>query len=185
MNNNTSRPSIRYTKPGKLQTHQLTLLAIVLAARIVLSYVPSMKFGSYAEIGFGFIGTAISGILFGPWYALIVSVANDLITSLLHGQNFFLGFVLSAALGGYFYGKVLWRQTISWKRIFIAVLLVTIIINLGLNSLWIKIMFDRAWMAFLPLRVVKNLVSLPLNTILLGLILMNPTIKKLLQKYQF
>lgn len=185
MNKKNSQKPIRYTKAGQLQTQQITLLGIVLAGRILLSYVPSLKFGSFAEVGFGFIGTAISGALFGPWYALIVSVANDLITSLLHGQNFFLGFVVSAALGGYIYGKLLWRQAFSWQRIIIAVLLVTVIINLGLNSLWLKIMFDQAWLAFMPLRIIKNLISLPLNAALLGLIFQNPTVRRLINQYNF
>lgn len=185
MNKKHSQQPIRYTKAGKLQTQQITLLAIVLAGRIVLSYVPSLSFGTYAEIGFGFIGTAFSGILFGPWYALIVSVANDLITSLLHGKNFFLGFVISAALGGFIYGKLLWRQPFSWLRAFLTVLLVTVVINLGLNSLWIKMMFNEAWVAFMPLRIGKNLVSLPLNTLMLGLVFKNPTIQRLIKHYEF
>lgn len=185
MNKKHNQHTIKYQRAGKLQTQQITMLGIVLAGRIILSYVPSMNFGTYAEIGFGFIGTALSGILFGPWYALIVSVANDLITSLLHGQNFFLGFVFSAALGGYIYGKLLWRQAFSWRRTFLAVLLVTLIINLGLNSLWLKIMFDQAWIAFMPLRIGKNLVSLPLNTLMLGLIFQNPTIRRLINQYKF
>ena len=184
MNKKINRHPIRYSTPGKLQTQQITMLAIVLAGRIILSYVPSMSFGTYAEIGFGFIGTAISGILFGPWYALIVSIANDLMTSLLHGGNFFIGFILSAAIGGYIYGKLLWRQIISWKRIFAAVLLVTLIVNLTLNTLWLSLMTGEAWIAMMPFRLAKNLVSLPLNTFILGLIFKNPTIKHLINKYQ-
>lgn len=181
--NQFSRPT-KYSRSGKLDTLHITLMGIVLAARIVLSYVPSLEFGTYAEIGVGFIGTAISGILFGPWYGLIISVINDIFTALLHGQQFFLGFTFSAGLAGVIYGWMLWRKPINWQRIFIAVLLITLIINLGFNSLWIKMMFGRAWMAFMPLRIIKNLVSLPINTLLLGLILKNPSIQKLILKYQ-
>lgn len=185
MNQQDFSRSTKYTRSGKLDTLNITLMGIVLAARIVLSYVPSLEFGTYAEIGVGFIGTAISGILFGPWYAIIISVINDIITALLHGQQFFLGFTFSAGLAGFIYGWMLWRKPVSWQRIFIAVLLITLIVNLGFNSLWVKMMFGRAWMAFMPLRLAKNLVSLPINTVLLVLIFKNPSIQKLIHKYQF
>lgn len=184
MSHNRFNRPIKYSRAGKLDTLHISLMGIVLAGRIVLSYVPSLEFGTYAEIGVGFLGTAISGILFGPWYALIISTINDIITALLHGQQFFLGFTFSAALGGLIYGWMLWRKPISWKRIFITIFLITVIVNLGFNSLWIKMMFGRAWMAFMPLRLIKNMVSLPINTLLLGVILHNPSIQKLILKYQ-
>lgn len=173
-------------RPRKVTTSQLTLMAVMIAARIVLSFIPSLNFGNVVEIGLGFVGTAFSGILFGPLFALLVSTVTDLITFFISGRGFFFpGFTLSAALGGWIYGWVLWRKPISWKRVFVAVLLVTLIINLGLNSVWIRMMYGRAWAAFMPMRIVKNLISLPINTIILTFLFKSPTIEKLIKKYQF
>ena len=173
-------------RPRKVTTSQLTLMAVMIAARIVLSFIPSLNFGNLVEIGLGFVGTALSGILFGPFFALLVSTVTDLITFFISGSGFFFpGFTLSAALGGWIYGWVLWRKPISWKRVFVAVLLVTLIINLGMNSVWIRMMYGRAWAAFMPMRIVKNLISLPINTIILTFLFKSPTIEKLIKKYQF
>lgn len=183
---NKNVPSQKGYTPSKITTSQLTLMAIMLAARIVLSFIPSLNVNNIIEVGFGFVGAAFSGILFGPIPAMIISVINDLITFFITGGGiFFPGFTLSAALGGIFYGWMLWRKPITWKRIFLAVLLVTVIINIGLNSIWVKMLFGQAWMAFMPLRIAKNLVSLPLNTLILGFLFKTPTIEKLINKYQF
>ena len=174
-----------YRLPGKLSTIQVTLLGIILGLRIVLSFLPSLDFGKLVQIGVGFVGTALSGILFGPWYALIVSIANDLITAMLHGKQFFLGFTLSAAVGGLLYGLFLWRKPTSLKQIALAVLAVTLIVNIGMNSIWIRMMYGKAWSVFMPMRIIKNLISFPLNTAILYFLFNIPTIKKFIQRYQF
>ena len=176
---------VRYTHQGRLSTLQITLLGIILGLRIALSFVPGLNFGNLVQIGFGFIGAALSGALFGPWYSVIVAIANDLITAMLHGDNFFLGFTLSAALGGIIYGYFLWRKPLNWKQIIPAVLLITLVINIGLNSIWIKVMYGKAWAAFMPMRIVKNLISLPLNSIILYLIFNIPVVKKFIERYRF
>lgn len=177
---NSTNPSQK-----RLTTLQVSLLGIILGLRIVLSFVPSINLGNLVQLGVGFIGAALSGALFGPWYALILSLFNDLITSLLQGKNIFLGFTLSAGLGGLFYGYFLYRKPASWKNIFFAVLSVTLIINLGLNSIWIKMMYGKAWAVFMPMRIVKNTLSLPLNTIILYFVFNNQTVKSFINKYQF
>ncbi|UUX33167.1 folate family ECF transporter S component [Fundicoccus culcitae] len=170
---------------GKLSALNITVLGVVLAFRILITFVPAFSVGNYVEIGIGFIGAALTGALFGPWYAMIVSVANDLITTSMQGYQFFIGFTLSAALGGLIYGYMLWRKEITWKRVFTTVLIITLVVNLGLNSLWIRIMYGQAWIAFMPARIAKNAVSLVLNTVILKLLFDNPTVKRMIEKYRF
>lgn len=172
--------------PRKITTSQLTLMAIMIAARIILGFIPALNVNNIIEVGVGFVGTAFSGILFGPVLAALVSVINDVITFFMGGGGiFFPGFTLSAGVGGLIYGWMLWRKPITWKRIFIAVLLVTVLVNIGLNSIWIRMLFGQAWQAFMPLRIVKNMVTLPINTIILVFLFKTPTIQKLIEKYQF
>lgn len=169
----------------KLSSLQITLLGIMLGIRIILGFIPSLKIEPYVQMGFGFIGAAFSGILFGPFYAMIVGIANDIISALLTGQSFFFGYTLSAALGGLIYGWGLWRKPITLKRLFIVVLIVTLLINLGLGSLWIKMMTGKAWAVFMGMRVIKNIISLFLNTFVLYGIFRHPTVKRYITKYQF
>lgn len=181
---NTRRP-VSYGRKGKLTTLQLTTMALLLAFRIMLGYIPSLRLGEIAQIGVGFIGTALSSAIVGPWWGIVLSSLNDIITALLDGYNFFFGYTLSAALGGMIYGLFLWRKEHNWKNILIAVTLITIFVNLGLGSLWIRIMQGKAWAAFMPLRLSKNAVSLPINTLVLIIIFKIPVIKRLIEKFQF
>ncbi|MGF3194797.1 hypothetical protein [Facklamia sp. P13055] len=62
-----SRRIISYGNKGKLTTLQLTTMALLLAFRIMLAYIPAFRVGEIAQIGVGFIGTAISSAIIGPW----------------------------------------------------------------------------------------------------------------------
>lgn len=176
----------RRTALPKLDAKKIALMGIVLAARIILSYIPGLNIGNLVEIGVGFIGVALTGVLFGPIYAMLLSTIADLLTFFLSGSGiFFPGFTLSAAVGGLIYGAVLWRKELNWKRIFIAVLLVTLIVNLGMNSLWVKMMYGKAWSAFMGMRLVKNLISLPLNTILIYYFFNSSGMQRLIKEFRF
>ncbi len=179
MSNNEGR------KQQRLTTRQITAMGLTLALLILLSFIPSINIGNLVQIGFGFVGTAFAGALFGPWYGAVLAIANDLITYFMNGTGFFFpGFTLTAGLAAWIYGKVLWRRPKTWHRILIAVTLTTLICNLGLNSLWVRIMYDRAWMAFLPMRFYKNLISLPLNTIVLSIIFNLEPIKRIIKQFE-
>jgi len=178
-----------YTNTFTHQKHsnaqKVSLLGIVLAIRIVLSFIPGINLGNVVQMGFGFLGGILTGVLFGPVYAIFISVANDLIGTMFSSSGvFFIGFTASAGVGGLIYSSILWRKPLSWKRIFVAVLLVTLIVNIGMNSIWIRIMYDRAWAVFFPIRVIKNIISLPLNTIVATLLFTQPRVKTILRKFQ-
>lgn len=174
-----------YGHKGKLTTLQLTTMALLLAFRIILGYIPALRLGEIAQMGVGFIGTAISSAIVGPWWGIVISVLNDLITAVLNGYNLFFGYTLSAGLGGMIYGLFFWRKERNWKSILICVTLITLIINLGLGSLWIRMMQGKAWAAFMPLRIAKNAFSLPINTLVLILIFKLPVIKRLIDRFEF
>lgn len=169
----------------QLSTQTINRMGVLLALMILLSYVPSLNFGNVIQIGFGFIGSVFAGVLFGPVYGGILAMGNDLLTYFLNGSGFFFpGFTLSAGLGAAIYGLFLWRQPMSLKRIALAVLCVTLFVNLGLNSLWVKIMYDRAWSALMVGRLVKNMISFPINTGMIYLITNQPTVNQLIKKYR-
>lgn len=173
------------TKKQKLSAFQIALLGIILGLRIALGFLPAIKIEPFVQLGFGFIGAALSGILFGPWYALIIGILNDIVGALLTGQNFFFGYTLSAALGGFIYGWGFWRKDISLIRVFTVVLIITLFVNLGLGSLWVRLMTGKAWEVFMGIRIIKNCISLFLNTAILYAIFKHPMINKYIQQYQF
>lgn len=170
----------------KLTTQQWVLMAIVLAMLLILSMIPGFNYGNFVQIGVGFLGSAFAGALFGPVYAPLINVFKDILGYFLYNTGaFFPGFTLSAALGGFFYAKMLWRKEKSWKNVITAVLLNTVIVNLFLNTLWVVIMYDKAWMAIFPMRLAKNAVSMVFNSVALYYFFNLDVIKRLIKEFQF
>ncbi len=185
MNNSKADRPVSYTANRKVSTSQLTIMALLLAFRIILAYIPSIRLGEYAQIGVGFLGSTLTSVIVGPWWGIVISSLNDIVSALINGYSFFFGYTLSAAIAGYIWGVMLWRKEHTWLRVFLAVTLITFIVNLGLGSLWIKMLYGQAWAAFMPVRIIKNLISWPLNTILAYAFLNIPAIQNLIRKFEF
>lgn len=168
----------------KTKIQIVTMTAFVIALRLVLEMIPSFNIGNLAQIGVGFIGAAFAGILLGPWKAASVGFFVDILGTVLRGTIFFPGYTLTAIVGGLLYGYFLYQKPLTWKRIALCVLAVTMICNLLLNSVWVYLMTGKAFATFMGIRILKNIISFPLNTLLLGLIVQNQTMKELIDKYR-
>lgn len=165
----------------------LAVMAVVMALRIALSLIPALNIANLVQWGFGFIGTGIAASLFGPVYMVLFAVLYDLLDSLIIQAStvFFPGFTVSAGLAGLIYAVFLWRKKPTLKRIGLATFLVSLFINIGLNTIWLKIMYVEAWRGLIIPRIVKNAISFPLNTAVLYFILNLPSIRNVIKKFQF
>ena len=77
---------------------------------------------------------------------------------------FFPGFTVSAILGGVIYGALLYKKKLQIGRVFAAQLLVKVFVNILLNTLWLNMLYGKAFLAILPGRLVSNAVMLPIDT---------------------
>ena len=173
-------------KYNRKQILDITVMALILAIRLVMEMLPAIKFGVYVQLGFGFIGAAIAGVMLGPWRAALVGILVDILGyffRVVTGQ-FFFGYTLTALFGGLIYGYFLYKRPLSWEQIFMTVLLVTIFCNIGLNSIWVHMMTGKAFTVIMPLRILKNMITLPLNTAILTVLFTNKTMKILIEKYR-
>lgn len=62
-------------------------------------------------------------------------------------------------------------------------IIVLFIINLLLNSLWLNIMYGKAFIYYLSVRVVTQVVMLPINVIII--IVLEKTLKNPIKKYLY
>src|SRR5690625_4693365 len=99
------------------------------------------------RVTFGFLPSAIIGALFGPWIAGTAGALTDLIGIFLFNRSgvFFIGFTLSAFLGSAIYGLFLHRKNIKLSHVVGAVVVITLFVNLFLNSLWLVLFYGKAW----------------------------------------
>ena len=150
----------------------LTMCGMMAALAIVLNFVASIDLGQYIRIGFSGVPNQIVAYLFGPAVGTFFGGVLDVLKFFVKPTGpFFPGFTLSAALGGMIYGIMLYHRPLSLRNVFLAQLIVKIVINIGLNTVWLKILYDKAILAILPGRMLSNAIMLPIDTLLTYVIL--------------
>ena len=176
--------TLEYGLP-RLRTKQLAMLGILIALQLVIS---RFSLGTATlKVGFTFLIVGMIAKWYGPAWGMLVAIFTDVISSLLNGYGYFWGFTLSAVLAAAIYGFSFYKQqTLSWLRIIITVSIVLVVVNVLCNTLWVVIIGNihnnETIMSLLWVRVIKQLVFLPIQSILLYFLLNNQTIEKLQQK---
>ena len=99
------------------------------------------------------------------------------------GFPFSPGFTISAAIGPMIYAFILYKKRLSLGRLITANLAVTVLVNVGLNSLWLYILYDQAFWGMLPIRLGENILPLPIEIAIIYWITGNPSIQRLLTDY--
>lgn len=163
-------------------TKNLVLCGLMAAIAIVLSMVASISIGPYVKIGFSGIPNRIVEFLFGPVVGCIFGGALDLLKFMIKPDGpFFFGFTFNVMLAGLIFGCLLYHKPLSIKRIVIAEFLVKLIVNCGLNTLWISMLYGKAFFVLLPMRLLKNVIMLPIDSaiVFFALSLTKQTVGKL------
>ena len=163
-------------------TKNLVLCGLMAAIAIVLSMVASISIGPYVKIGFSGIPNRIVEFLFGPVVGCIFGGALDLLKFMIKPDGpFFFGFTFNVMLAGLIYGCLLYHKPLSIKRIVIAEFLLKLIVNCGLNTLWISMLYGKAFFVLLPMRLLKNVIMLPIDSavVFFALSLTKQTVGKL------
>ena len=143
----------------KVELRDLVLLGIIVAMKIILS---RFTVGStVVHVSLGFIGSVMLGYLFGPVWGSIGGGISDLVSSALFGNQggFFIGFTLSAMIGPFIYGLVFYQKPVKIWRIILATLLVTVVVNIGLNTLWVHLLYGIDYSVALIQRIPKEAIT--------------------------
>lgn len=160
------------------KTNSIVLAGLFIAIGIVIDRF-SIHIGQIAKITFGFIVTASSSMIFGPFYSSILAGLINLINHFIFSTgDFFWGWTLNPMLAGIIYGIFLYRKGFDvnnkislFKRILISKFLVTIFVNIILGTYWISITSGKAFIPYMALRSFKELVIFPIQIIILFYIL--------------
>lgn len=142
------------------------------ALSVVLSYVGTIRLGQFVRIGISEVPNVMVDFLFGPAAGMIFGGVMDIVKYMLNPDGaFFPGFTLSAMLGGLIFGVFLYQRKFTLPRLFAAEVLVKVIVNIGLNTLWLDMLYGKGFLAILPTRVISNLIQLPADTLILWVVL--------------
>lgn len=149
-------------------TRNVVFCGLMAALAIVLGLVASISIGQYIKIGFSGLPNRMVDFLFGPVVGCFFGGALDVLKYFLKPDGpFFFGFTLNAMLSGLIYGSILYRKPVSLKRIIIAEFLVKLFVNCILSTLWLSMLYGNAFIALLPARAIKNIIMLPIDSVIL------------------
>ncbi|MCG8501486.1 MAG: folate family ECF transporter S component [Firmicutes bacterium] len=152
------------------KTHVLVFVGILIATEIVLTRYCAIQ-TDIVRIGFGFIPIVLSAMLFGPVIGGTTAMLADILGMMIFPRGaYFPGFTFSALVGGVIYGLVLYNKPKTVLRIFLAVLLVTVIRDLGLNTLWLSILSHKAVNIIMVPRILKSLFMLVVQVLIIPVV---------------
>lgn len=151
-------------------TKGLALAGMLLALHAALG-IFKIPFALDNRITLTFAASSAAGIVLGPVPAMLVGGLGDILGYLLNpgGGAYFWGFTISAALGGLIYGVCLYKRSVKYCFwwIMLAVLLITLLVNIMLNTYWLSVMYKKAYQMFALARIIKNMAVYPVHVIVI------------------
>jgi ECF transporter S component (folate family) len=145
---------------------KVVLAGLLLAILIVFERYISIDF-QFLRLSFAYVPRILVGAFLGPVWGALIGVAGDLLGMLLMPKaSFFAGFTLSALLRGIIYGALLYNRPDHKSyliRLVIGVLMAQLLISVGLDTLWLSILYKRAFVVAIATRVIPNLVQIPIQ----------------------
>ncbi len=159
----------------------LTICAMMMALNIILGYF-TLRFTEFLRIGFGFVTQPVVGIAFGPLICCATGMIQDVISLVLKPTGAYIpAYTLSVGVSGMFYGMMLHSKKVTIWRVFLAELLVSVVGNILLNTIALAPTVASGFVGILPSRILKNLLLLPIQTVVSYLILKFVQKQKLLK----
>ncbi|MCD7834084.1 MAG: folate family ECF transporter S component [Lachnospiraceae bacterium] len=145
----------------------MTFCAMLAALAVVLSYVSSINIGPYIRIGFSNIPNQLVDLFFGPTTGALFGAILDVLKYLIRPDGaFFFGFTFDAMLAAFIYGCFYYKRPLELWRVLAADGLVALIVNVGLATYWLSVLYGQGFMALLPARALKNVIMWPIESII-------------------
>jgi len=153
------------------KTVVMVYMSLFIAMNVLLTHVvPVLKIDTI-RISFGFVPVAFSSMLFGPVIGGLGAALADVIGMIIAPKGpYFPGLTLSALLTGVVYGLFLYKRPKTTFRIALAVSIVTVFIDIILNTYWLTFILGQGYFAMLPARIIKNLIMLPVQVVIIKIL---------------
>ncbi len=151
--------------------HTVVLCGLMGALSVILGMFASIHLGPFS-ITYAWIPNRIVDFMFGPVVGAVYGGIMDIIKFIIKPNGSFnLAYTAMAMLAGLVFGAILYKKPVSFMRIVFAQTLVKVFINVGMGTYLMAFERGQAFMTLMPVRLVKNLIMIPLDSILLFVIL--------------
>ena len=160
-----------FAKSDRSRLQSLVIISFLIALEIVLSRLLVIS-TPILRISLGFLPIAFIAIMYGPLWAAGSNAISDFlgVTMFPTGYPYFIGYTLSYFLTGATFGIFLHKRNVTVLRVLPASIIVCLLINLGLNTLWTSLQTGKGWMILLPPRLIKDVVFIPIQCTLIPLV---------------
>ena len=124
---------------------------------------------AYLRITFGFLTVGVCALFYGPFLSGLGCAVADVLKFFIRndGGGFFIGFTANEFVSGFLYGLILYKKPVTLARTFVARLSAMLIVSLLLNPLCLSLLYGDAFLALVSMRLLKNLIMLPIETLML------------------
>lgn len=154
------------------RVQKLVIASMLIGLQIVLTRTLGIELGPSQRISFSFIAVVINGALLGPFMAGLSGAVADIIGFIIKPTGpYFPGFTVSAILVGMVYGFFYYKKEITLPKIILASAIVTLGINLCLNTYWIHLLIGAPMSKLLIGRLPFALVMLAIKIVVQALVL--------------
>ncbi|MDD6160306.1 MAG: folate family ECF transporter S component [Oscillospiraceae bacterium] len=145
----------------------LVFSALMVAACVAMSYIPSIHVAENVKVTWGFLARATCALVGGPINALVFGFVEDTVGFFMNPDGgYFFGYALTTMLGTMIYALFFYRARVTVLRIVLAKIC-TNVLNVFLGSLWSAMLYSKGYIYYMTKSAMKNLVMLPVQIIML------------------
>lgn len=145
----------------------MVLVSLFIAVYVVLSLF-RIYITSELRISLTFMPVAWASMLFGPLAGALTGAIGDVLGWAINPVGpYFPGFTISGFITGIIYGVFLYKKQIAWARVISAAVLMIVIVEIGLNSIWMNMLAGIPYKILIITRLIKALITIPLQMFIL------------------
>lgn len=160
--------NIRKSALNLTKVYPLVMCGVLVALSITLRFL-MIPITPDNRISLSFIAMTVAGYLLGPIPAMIIGGVSDILGYIIYpaGGAYFIGFTISSMLSGLIYGLCLYKRSFKTLVLWtiLAMLLVTFFVNIVLNTCWLSILYQKAYVILSSARIIKNFAVFPMHVI--------------------
>ena len=153
----------------------LVFAALMIALRVALKSV-SIPIAANLRINVAFFINAYGAMVFGPVVAIAAAAVSDTLGCILFPTGvYFFPFIFIEIAGSLIFALFLYRTEVTALRVTLSRFCIDFFVNIVLNTpvmwLYYQMVLGKNYVLFDALRIVKNLVMFPIESVLLVLFL--------------
>ena len=159
--------------------NMLAIAALIVALRVAVKFL-KIPLAAGLSVSLDCYVNSLGSLVYGPLMGLLVGAVSDTVGCALQGfAGYFFPFILTEILSSFIFGLFFWRRPLGAGRALAAKFTVNLVCNIILTSLLMKWYYylyfgvekAEAYNLINMVRIVKNLVLLPVEAVLITIIL--------------